>query len=90
MAEEHVDEVRWGAELADRGKITPGWKRIVENSKLISRYGKPAAVALVGRGVGPTAAEQILALEPKLTNRFFELVVRKERESVFRKFKWGS
>ncbi|MEW6221840.1 MAG: DEAD/DEAH box helicase [Candidatus Hadarchaeota archaeon] len=89
MAEERVDDVRWGAELAGRGKITPIWKQIVENSKLISRYGKPAVVALVGRGVGHTAAEQILALEPRLTNRFFELVVRKERESVFRKFKWS-
>ncbi|MEW6592171.1 MAG: DEAD/DEAH box helicase, partial [Candidatus Hadarchaeota archaeon] len=90
MAEEQADEVRWGAELAGRGKITPVWKRIVENSKLISRYGKPAAVALVGRGVGNTSAEQILSVEQKLTNRFFELVVRKERESVFRKFKWSS
>lgn len=86
MVEEPQEEVWRAIELFKKGRKTATWKKLVSSSKLIQRYGKPAAVALAGRGITPTAAAEILAKAPKLSEKFFELVVRKEQEATFKKF----
>jgi len=89
MVEESEDEVRRAIELAGRGREVAIWHEILESSKLISQYGKPAALVLVGRGIAPSAAREILSKEPKFSNKFLELILKKEREMLFKRFKWG-
>lgn len=89
LIEEPVEEVERTIELLERGKKVTPWRKLLESAKLISYYGKPAALALVGRGITPAAAKEILAKEPQFSNKFLELVLRKEREALFRRFKWA-
>jgi ATP-dependent Lhr-like helicase len=89
MAEESEGELRRAAELAGRGRVTPLWKHVFDSSKLISRHGKMAAAALAGRGLTPAVVEHILSREPKLSNRFLELLIQAERETFFRRFRWS-
>jgi len=89
MAEESETEVRRAAELAGRGRVTSSWKRIVESSKLVSKRGKVAAVALAGRGLTPAVVEHILSREPKLSDRLIDLLLQAEREAFFRRFRWS-
>jgi ATP-dependent Lhr-like helicase len=80
--------VRHAIELSERGRSTPLWKKLVESSKLVSKYGGTAVVAFAGREMTPAAASEILAKAPDVSSKFLELVLRKEREAVFRRFKW--
>ncbi len=87
MAEKPAEEVRRAIELLERGRKSPTWKELQESAKLISQHGKLAALALVGRGVKQAAAREILAKEQKMSSKFFELLLRKEREALFRRFR---
>ncbi|MFN4133127.1 MAG: DEAD/DEAH box helicase, partial [Candidatus Hadarchaeales archaeon] len=53
MVDEPQEEVWRVIELFQKGRKTALWKKLTDTSKLIKRYGKPAAVALGGRGVTP-------------------------------------
>ncbi|MFH1821571.1 MAG: DEAD/DEAH box helicase [Methanobacteriota archaeon] len=88
MAEESEDEVRRAIELANRGREVALWQEILGSSKLISQYGKTAALGLASRGLKPSAVGEILAKEPKFSNKFLELILKKEREALFKRFKW--
>jgi hypothetical protein len=88
LAEAPEEEVRRAVELAGKGRRVVLWDELLEKSKLISQYGKPAAAALVGRGVTLAAAREILAKEQKMSGRFFELLLQKEREALFKRFRW--
>jgi len=90
MVEEPEDEVRRAIELEERGRGVALWGEVLESSKLISQYGKTAALGLAGRGLTPSAAREILAEEPKFSNKFLELVLKKEREALFKRFRWSS
>ncbi len=87
MAEESKEEVQRAIELVARSRKVPLWQGMLESAKLISQYGRPAALALAGRGIAPTSAKEILAKEPKFSNKFLELVLRKEREALFKRFR---
>jgi len=89
MAEKPEDEVQRTIELVDKGRKVALWQELMESSRLISQYGKLAAIALVGRGVTTAAAGEILAKEQKLSNKFFELLIQKEREALLKRFKWA-
>jgi len=89
MAEEPEDEVRRAIDLAARGREVALWQEILESSKLVSQHGKAAALGLAGRGLTPAAVKDILAKEPKFSNKFLELVLKKEREALFKRFRWG-
>ncbi len=60
--------------------------RALQTAKLISKYGRPAAVALSGRKVRTSDVENILSKESKLTDDFFELILDAEREALKRRF----
>jgi len=60
--------------------------RALRTARLISKYGKPAAVSLGGRNVRISDAEEILDKESQLSDRFFELVIDAEKNSLKRKF----
>jgi ATP-dependent Lhr-like helicase len=58
----------------------------LQASQLISKYGKPAAVALTARKVQPSEARSILEKEHKLSDRFYELVLEAERKAMSKRF----
>jgi len=58
----------------------------LETAELVSRYGKPAAIALAGRRVRTDDALRVLREEPVLSDRFFELVIEAERNALKRRF----
>lgn len=87
MAEKPEEEVQRALELAGRGRKVALWEELSESAKLISEYGKLAALTLAGRGVTFAAARDILAKERKMSNKFFELLIQKEREALFRRFR---
>ena len=62
-------------------------ERALETAELLERYGKAAFVALCGRGIRPEEAERVLAREPKLTDRFYELVMQAERRALLTRFR---
>jgi ATP-dependent Lhr-like helicase len=91
MVEETPDDVQRVLSLVERlpaaGKRNELWKEMQETSKLISKHGKLAAVALVGRGVKPEDAKVILEGEKKLSGKFLELILNKEREVLLWRFR---
>ena len=58
----------------------------VQTGQLISKYGKAAAVALSARKVQPSEVSDILEKEPKLTDKFYELVLEAERKALSKRF----
>lgn len=64
------------------------WLRTVaqETAGLIEKYGKPAAVALSARKVRASDVEVVLETEPKLTDKFYELVLEAERKALSKRF----
>lgn len=89
MVEKLEEEVQRAIELAGKGRKIALWQELLGSAKLISQYGKLAAIALVGRGVTPAAAREILAKEQKMSNKFFELLLQKERAALLKRFKWA-
>ncbi len=71
-------------------KLTKSERKInqqaVETARLVSRYGKPAAVSLSGRNIQLSDAKEILEKENVLSDHFFELITEAERKSLKRKF----
>jgi ATP-dependent Lhr-like helicase len=61
-------------------------EQAVETAELIAKYGKPAAVALSARKVRPSEVAAVLEQEPKLTDRFYELVLEVERKALSKRF----
>lgn len=61
-------------------------KQASETARLMSKYGKPAATVLCGRGLRTADAKKILTEESELTDRFFELIIEAEKEALKRKF----
>ena len=61
-------------------------ERAVKTARLMSGYGKPAAVALSGRKLKVSDVEGILKEERGLSDRFFELVIEAERNALKRRF----
>jgi len=58
----------------------------VKTARLMSGYGKPAAVALSGRKLRVSDVEGILKEERALSDHFFELVIETERNALKRRF----
>jgi ATP-dependent Lhr-like helicase len=57
-----------------------------QTAELIERYGKAAAVALSARRVQAADVLGVLEKEPKLSDRFYELVLEAERKVLSRRF----
>jgi len=58
----------------------------MKTARLMSGYGKPAAVALSGRKLRVSDVEEILKQESALSDHFFELVIEAERNALKRRF----
>ena len=57
-----------------------------ETARLISKHGKPAAIALSARRVKPSDIESVLKQEPTTSDHFYELVLDAERKALKRRF----
>jgi ATP-dependent Lhr-like helicase len=58
----------------------------LETAQLMAKYGKVAAVALSARKVRSPDVEGVLEKEPRLSDRFYELVLEAERKALSRRF----
>jgi hypothetical protein len=77
--------------LDKRGeKLTKGEQKInswaARTARLVSKYGKTAAVSLSGQNLQISDAEEILEKENRLSDHFFELITEAEKKSLKRKF----
>ena len=61
-------------------------KQALQTAQLIAKYGKAAAVALSARRVQPSDVLSVLEEEPKLNDRFYELVLDAERKAISKRF----
>ena len=61
-------------------------ERALKTARLMSRYGKPAAVGLCGRKLKPSEVEEVLREANELSDRFFESIVEAERKALKRRF----
>ena len=72
------------------GKLTKSeeklQKQALQTAKLLTKYGKTAAVALCARKVQPSDVKEILEKEPKLNDKFYELVLEAERKAISKRF----
>jgi ATP-dependent Lhr-like helicase len=57
-----------------------------QTAELIEKYGKPATVALNARRVYINDIADALSKEPKLSDKFYELVMEAERKSLSKRF----
>jgi len=60
--------------------------RAKQTAELIEKHGKVAAVALSARRVQTSDVADVLAKEPKLSDRFYELVMEAERKALSKWF----
>jgi ATP-dependent Lhr-like helicase len=86
-----IEEARVQSLVDKRGeKLTKSEQQInrwaVRTARLVSKYGKTAAVSLAGRNLYITDAEEILEKENVLSDHFFELITESEKKSLKRKF----
>ena len=58
----------------------------LRTARLVSKYGKAAALSLSGRNLHISDAEEVLEKENTLSNHFFELITEAEKKSLKRKF----
>jgi ATP-dependent Lhr-like helicase len=61
-------------------------KHAVQTSQLIAKYGKAAAVALCARRVQSSDVRDALEKEPKLNDKFYELILEAERKAMSKRF----
>jgi len=61
-------------------------RQAAKTARLLSKYGKAAAVSLCGRNIQVSDAEELLEKENMLSDHFFELITEAEKQSLKRKF----
>jgi ATP-dependent helicase Lhr and Lhr-like helicase len=57
-----------------------------KTAELIEKYGNVAAVGLSARHISVAALSEVLSKEPKLSDKFYELVLEAERKVLSRRF----
>jgi ATP-dependent Lhr-like helicase len=72
------------------GKLTKSEEKLhaqaLQTAQLIEKYGKTATVALSARRIPPSDIRDILQKEPRLSDRFYELVLEAERKAISKRF----
>ncbi len=58
----------------------------MQTAKLMEKYGKAAAIALSARKVQPSDVRAVLEKQPKVDDRFYELVLEAERKALSKRF----
>jgi ATP-dependent Lhr-like helicase len=85
-----VDEEKALPLIEKKGRLAKDEEKMQLQAKrtaeLIEKYGKVAAVALSARRVQTVDIASVLEKEPKLSDRFYELVMEAERKSLSKRF----
>ncbi len=85
-----VDEEKALPLIEKKGRLAKDEEKMQLQAKrtaeLIEKYGKVAAVALSARRVQTADIAAVLEKEPKLSDRFYELVMEAERKSLSKRF----
>lgn len=81
-----LTRAREGALSKESKKI---WRDLKKSVSLISKYGKVAAIAIAS-GLPKKKIDKILAEEPRLSSRFYELIYEERKELALSRFreKW--
>jgi ATP-dependent Lhr-like helicase len=87
-----VDEEKALPLIEKKGqKLTMAEERLqthaLQTAQLIGKYGKAAAVALSARKIRTPDVASVLEKEPKLSDRFYELVLEAERKALSKRFR---
>ena len=87
-----VDEERALPLVEKKGqKLTQAEEKLrvyaLQSAQLMAKYGKVAAVALSARKVRSSDVASVLEKEPKLSDRFYELVLEVERKALSKRFR---
>ena len=87
-----VDEERVFPLIEKKGqKFTQAEKQLhlwaMDTGRLLRKYGKAAAVALSARRVRSSDVACVLEKEPKLSDRFYELILEAERKALSKRFR---
>jgi ATP-dependent Lhr-like helicase len=61
-------------------------KQALQTARLIAKYGKAAAVALCARKVNASDIATVLQKEPRISGKFYELVLEAERKALSKGF----
>ena len=85
-----VDEEKALPLIEKKGRLAKDEEKMQLQAKhtaeLIEKYGKVAAVALSARRVQTADIASVLEKEPKLSDRFYELVMEAERKALSKRF----
>jgi len=73
-----------GEKLTKNEQKWHGWA--LKTAQLMSKHGKPAAVALSGKRLKAFDVNDILREEREFTDHFFELVIEAEKKALKRRF----
>ena len=61
-----------------------------ENANVVLTYGKPALIAMAGRGIGPTVVKRILAgSHDRSESEFFRLILENEKQFIRTREWWA-
>jgi ATP-dependent Lhr-like helicase len=61
-----------------------------ENANVVLNYGKPALIAMAGRGIGPTVVKRILAKShSRSENEFYRLILENEKQFIRTREWWA-
>lgn len=61
-----------------------------ENADVVLNYGKPALIAMAGRGIGPTVVKRILAgSHERPENEFYRLILENEKQFIRTREWWA-
>jgi ATP-dependent Lhr-like helicase len=74
-----------GEKLTKKEEEIRGYAK--DTARLLSKYGKTAAIALSARKVKPADVEKVLKEEPTPNDRFYELVLDTERKALKKRFR---
>lgn len=69
-----------------KGREADLYENLLETAELISKYGYPAAIALMGHGLKPRDVEDILVKHRYLDDVFYERIIEAEKKALKRRF----
>jgi ATP-dependent Lhr-like helicase len=75
-------------------KLSPEEKKALrkgrENANVVLNYGKPALIAMAGRGIGPTVVKRIMAgSHGRSENEFYRLILENEKQFIRTREWWA-
>jgi ATP-dependent Lhr-like helicase len=75
-------------------KLSPEEKKALrkgrENAEVVLNYGKPAIIAMAGRGIGPTVVKRILAgSHERPESEFYRLILESEKQFIRTREWWA-